>query len=99
MATRHKPGLRWQLCWEIPVITNVLEMFIEVGKGMRCITRFGEEKASFPMVLTMERTVELRFPRINSKLGIAELWDAAKLEADPGTMRLERITDPRAENL
>ena len=68
---------------EIPVITNVLEMFIEVGKGMRCITRFGEEKASFPMVLTMERTVELRFPRINSKLGIAELWDAAKLEADP----------------
>ena len=67
---------------EIPVLTNVLEMFIE-EKGMRCITRFREEKASFPMVLTIERTAKLRFPRINSKLGIAELWDAAKLEAVP----------------
>ena len=66
----------------IPVITNVLELDVQKPR-VRCVSRFGEESAALPALLTVERIASLRFPRLGSRQGEVELWDAAALGADP----------------
>ena len=38
---------------------------------------------SYPALLAFERTCELRFPRLRSRLSEIEVWDAAHIKADP----------------
>ena len=66
----------------IPVITNVLKLDVQEQR-VRCMSRFGEESASLPALLTVERIAALRFPRLGAGRKDAELWDAAVLGADP----------------
>lgn len=69
-----------QLCG-YSLITNVMEIG-EIDDEIKCITRIGEEKASLPVVLTLERINELRLPSIRSKLGEVIKLSASDLGAD-----------------
>ena len=74
------PALAALLGW--PVLTHVLAWRLE-GKRALCTTRFGEEAATLPALLTVERLYPLRFPRLGSKAGAVETWTAEALGADP----------------
>lgn len=66
----------------IGLITNVLKLTVD-GDSVICDTRAGEEKATLPALLTVERINTLRFPSIFSKLGEVTLWSNADIGADP----------------
>jgi len=65
------------------LVTNV--MGLETNqKGLLCHTRSeGELTAELPALLTVERIYTLRLPRLRSKTGVLEIWDAAAVGADP----------------
>lgn len=65
----------------IPVITNVMET-PDVGDKVKCKTRLGEEEASLPCLITVERIAELRFPSIRSKAGEVCVWDNSVVGAE-----------------
>lgn len=66
----------------IPVVTNVFAC--ETGKkNVTCKTKTGMEKAAFPALLTMEKSKNLRFPSIFSKLYDIEVWTNEIVGADP----------------
>ena len=73
---------------DMPVLTHVLGLRLRDGVA-QCTTRFGEESASLPCVLTMERLYALRFPRIGSKTGEVMVWDREALGADPNRCGLK----------
>lgn len=65
------------------LITNVMSID-EIGSSVTCTTRDGgSETATLPVLLTMERTCNLRLPSIMSRLGELEVWSAADIVADP----------------
>lgn len=66
----------------LPVLTHVLELQGASETGVRCRTRFGEESAALPALLTVERGYTLRFPRLRSQPAEVERWNAANLGAD-----------------
>ncbi len=65
----------------IDTLTNVLQFSVE-GKTVRAHTRFGEETATLPALLTVERGEYLRFPSIFSKVGEVTVWSNQDLGCD-----------------
>ena len=66
----------------IPVLTNVYSF--EAGEnGVECFTALGRERAPLPALLTVERTKQLRFPSLFSKVGTVETRDNSAVGADP----------------
>lgn len=57
----------------LSLVTNVLKLEVS-DSGVECDTRFGNENASFPALVTVERINNLRFPRLTSKKGTVEVW-------------------------
>lgn len=67
----------------VPCITNVMQQ-PEIGEGsVTCVTRFGEEGAALPSLLTFERTCNLRAPSIFSREKDIEIFTNDKIGADP----------------
>ena len=66
----------------LSLITNVLEILSTDGK-ITCQTRtLGEQTASYPALITVERINHLRLPSIRSKCGEVAVWNADDLSAD-----------------
>lgn len=64
------------------LITNVMEIKSTQGR-LTCLTReMGEQTASYPVLITVERINHLRLPGIRSKKGEVIRWDAKELGAD-----------------
>ena len=66
----------------VPAVTNVYECKTD-GRGADCKTALGAERVGCPALLTMERTKQLRFPSLFSRLGEVEIWDNGRVGADP----------------
>ena len=66
----------------IGLITNVMKLQ-RLDTRIVCDTRLGEEAASLPALLTVERINNLRFPSIRSKMGEVEILTNQDLGADP----------------
>ena len=67
---------------ETSLVTNVMEIK-NIGEKITCVTRDeGEQSASIPALLTIERINNLRLPSIASKLGTVEVWSAEDIKAD-----------------
>lgn len=64
------------------LLTHVLELQL-TENTLRCTTRLGLEEISLPAVITMERSLSLRFPSIRSKAKDIERVDNRLLGADP----------------
>ncbi len=64
------------------LITNVMKIN-DVGEKICCETRIGNEEASLPALLTVERINTLRLPSIFSKLGEIEVLSNSEVGADP----------------
>ncbi len=65
------------------LITNVMGIESADEKKIVCQTREeGIAEKTFPALITVERINELRLPRLRSKLGEIEIWDAAAIGAD-----------------
>lgn len=56
------------------LITNALEFNLN-----KINTRLGEEKVNLPVVISVERIKNLRFPSLRSKCGDVEVWDNSVL--------------------
>lgn len=68
---------------KLSLLTNVLRVAPPQDKAVTAETREGgENTVSLPALLTFERTCELRFPRLRSRLGEIEVWDAETIGAD-----------------
>ncbi len=71
------------------LITNVMSVSEENG-SFTCITRSGAtEKLSLPLLITVEKSLNLRLPRIRSKTKEVEVLNAADLNADLSRCGLE----------
>ena len=66
----------------VPVLTNVFSFAVR-GNRIDAETSLGQESASLPACLTVERTKRLRFPSLFSKAGTVEVWDNSAVGADP----------------
>ena len=66
----------------IPVLTNVFSFAVGNGEAV-AETALGTERAKLPACLTVERTKQLRFPSLFSKVGEVEVWDNSVVGADP----------------
>lgn len=63
------------------LITNALT--VECSENsVKAVTRMGDEAASLPAVITLERGYILRFPSIFSKVGEVSVWDNSVLNCD-----------------
>lgn len=71
----------------LSLITNVLKLNVNCT-GVECETRFGEEKADFPALLTVERINNLRFPRLAAKKGEVEVWSCEDAGIDKSKVGL-----------
>jgi len=71
----------------LSLITNVLKLNV-TDTGVECDTRFGNEKADFPALLTVERINNLRFPRLTSKKGTVEVWSCEDAGIDKAKVGL-----------
>lgn len=68
----------------LPLVTNVMKIEPE-GDALSLTTRSeGETRVSLPALLTLERTCELRFPRLRSRLGDLLVWGAEDIGAEKG---------------
>lgn len=66
----------------LPLVTNVMKIESE-GDALSLTTRSeGETRISLPALLTLERTCELRFPRLRSRLGDLLVWGAEDIGAE-----------------
>ena len=64
------------------LITNVMSLEVN-AEGISAKTREdGEVKAKYPALITVERSFNLRFPRLGSKTGRVDIWSASDIEAD-----------------
>ncbi len=70
------------------LITNALEIKVS-NNTVNCKTRFENESASFPALVTVERINNLRFPRITSKTGTVEIWSCADADIDKNKVGLK----------
>ncbi len=66
----------------IPALTNVMTEPRLSGNELSCTTRMGDESASLPALLTLERIARLRFPPMRAKPHDIERLDAKGLGAD-----------------
>ncbi|MBR3966329.1 MAG: FAD-binding protein [Clostridia bacterium] len=66
----------------ISLITNALSIEAENGNVL-AKTRFGDEKAKLPALVTVERGYVLRFPSIFSRIGDMEIIGNEALECEP----------------
>ena len=74
LATLTKMGL----------ITNVMQINGIEESSVTCTTRTeGTFTSSLPALLTVERINTLRLPRLRSKIGEIEIWNAQDIGADP----------------
>ncbi len=65
------------------LITNVMSIDkIEDGRVFATTRCEGEDSASLPALLTIERINTLRMPRLRSRLGELEIWSAESIDAD-----------------
>ncbi|MBE6728353.1 MAG: hypothetical protein E7562_06885 [Ruminococcaceae bacterium] len=65
------------------LITNVMAIKSCDDDKIVCETRTeGEAVSNVPALITVERINTLRLPRLRSKLGTVEVWDAACIDAD-----------------
>ena len=65
------------------LITNVMSIDRIGADTIECTTRCeGAEKATIPALITVERINTLRLPRLRSKLGVLEMWNAEDVGAD-----------------
>ena len=68
---------------DLSPITGVMQIREISENAVECLTRSeGEVKEKLPALLCFERTNTLRLPRLRSKLGTLEIWDAKALDAD-----------------
>ena len=65
----------------IPLITNALSVEVE-NSTIKAKTRIGEENATLPALVTVERGYVLRFASIFSKIGEVLHWNNEKLMCD-----------------
>lgn len=65
----------------IPLIAYALDIKEENGTVF-CRTRLGDEQKKTPVLVTVERMFELRFPSFRSKVGTVTVLDAAGISAD-----------------
>lgn len=66
----------------LPLVTNVMKIEPE-GDALSLTTRSeGETRISLPALLTLERTCELRFPRLRSRLGDVLVWGGEDIGAE-----------------
>ncbi len=65
----------------VPLITNAMEVNAENGM-VAANTRFSEERAPLPAVVTLEKGYVLRFPSLFSKMGEIETLTNADLACD-----------------
>lgn len=66
----------------LSLVTNVMKIESE-GDALTLSTRSeGEKRVSLPALLTLERTCELRFPRLRSRLGEVLVWVAEDIGAE-----------------
>ena len=64
------------------LVTNVMQLHC-VDERVICNTRAeGEQAATYPALITVERYNQLRFPSIRSKCGTLEIWDANELHVE-----------------
>lgn len=67
----------------LSLITEVMSIEDVADGHVRCTTRNeGERAADLPTLLTVERVGTLRLPRLRSRQGELEIWDAEALGAD-----------------
>lgn len=66
---------------DIGLITNVMKIE-SIDAEISCRTRLGDEKATLPALVTVERINNLRFPSIRSKLGEITVLSNAEVGAD-----------------
>ena len=65
------------------LITNVMSIDCIGADAIECTTRCeGAEKTQIPALITVERINTLRLPRLRSKLGEVEVWNAQEIGAD-----------------
>lgn len=67
----------------IPVITNAIRLQADDGR-ITAETRIGEQTASLPALVTLERGYILRFPSIFSKVGEVKIIGNGELKCDIG---------------
>ncbi|MBQ9071440.1 MAG: FAD-binding protein [Clostridia bacterium] len=66
------------------LVTGVMRILDTESEKIRLLTRSeGEAEAKLPLLLTMEKSVKLRLPRLRSTLGELEVWDKEKIGAAP----------------
>ena len=65
----------------LPVITYILEIKSVTDK-INCKTRMGEEVATLPALVCVEKINTLRFPSVRAKTKDVEIWNAQDIEAD-----------------
>ena len=65
------------------IITNVMSIDSLTDSNIVCTTRTeGQTEARLPTLVTVERINTLRMPRLRSKLGVLETWNAEDVGAD-----------------
>ena len=68
---------------EYGLITNVMSIDSVTEHDIECTTRCeGAARAEMPALITVERINTLRLPRLRSKLGSIEIWNAQTVGAD-----------------
>lgn len=68
----------------LSLVTNVMKINGIDERAVVCDTRDeGRAEAKLPALLTVERINTLRLPRLRSRLGEIEVWDAETVGADP----------------
>ncbi|NLB80967.1 MAG: hypothetical protein GX800_05025 [Clostridiaceae bacterium] len=63
------------------VITNVLKIN-DITDKIKCTTRIGEEEATFPALICVEKINTLRFPSVRAKTKEVVIWNAQDIDAD-----------------
>lgn len=66
------------------LITNVMSLDALTSTEITCSTRSeGQQTVPLPALVTVERINTLRLPRLRSRVGECEVWDAKTLELSP----------------
>lgn len=66
----------------LPLLANVMEL-PTMGKTVSAVTREGKQRAHLPLLMTMERICDLRFPSIRSKTSEVVVWHLEDIAANP----------------
>jgi electron transfer flavoprotein alpha subunit len=66
---------------ELSAVTNIIEIQSITDK-IKCKTRMGEEEATLPALICVEKINTLRFPGARAKTKEIETWNASDINAD-----------------